>query len=313
MLAFEVLQEEVYRSNILDKASAPMAAARPTCAHQLPDQCAPRVHGSALFQRGETQGIVLTTLGSRSDTQEHGRHHRRSHREKSFILHYNFPNYSVGETGRIMGPGRREIGHGALAERSLLPVIPTEDEFPYTIRLVSEIMESNGSTSMASVCGGCLALMDAGVPISDMVAGISCGLVTRFDKKGKISKYMSSSATSSAPKTTSATWTSKSVAPATESPVSSSISKIHGHSPRGRHRSHRTGNRELPSTDPRRHEQRDRQTTRGNECLRPAHPDHEIDPEKIGLLIGPGGKTIRRSRRGFRCQIDINDDNSGKV
>jgi len=100
-------------------------------------------------------------------------------RSKSFILHYNFPPFSVGETGRTGSPGRREIGHGALAERSLLPIIPPEDEFPYSVRLVSEIMESNGSSSMASVCGGCLALMDAGVPILSPVAGISVGLVTK--------------------------------------------------------------------------------------------------------------------------------------
>jgi polyribonucleotide nucleotidyltransferase len=137
----------------------------------------PRTHGSALFQRGETQTLVMTTLGSKSDVQAMDAW-TGGPPEKRFILHYNFPPFSVGETGRIMGPGRREIGHGALAERSLEPVIPAEADFPYTIRVTSEIMESNGSTSMASVCGATLSLMDAGVPLKAPVAGISIGLFT---------------------------------------------------------------------------------------------------------------------------------------
>jgi polyribonucleotide nucleotidyltransferase len=137
----------------------------------------PRTHGSGLFQRGETQGLVITTLGSKSDTQDMDAW-TGGPTEKKFILHYNFPPFSVGETGRTGGPGRREIGHGALAERSLLPVIPAEADFPYTIRVTSEILESNGSSSMASICGGTLALMDAGVPLKSPVAGISIGLFT---------------------------------------------------------------------------------------------------------------------------------------
>jgi len=133
-----------------------------------------QTHGSALFQRGETQSLVTCTLGTGKDEQivdglspEYA---------KKFMLHYNFPPFCVGEAGRIMGPGRREIGHGALAERSLMGVLPGPEDFPYTIRLVSDITESNGSSSMASVCGGCLALMDAGVPITNTCAGISVGL-----------------------------------------------------------------------------------------------------------------------------------------
>ena len=136
----------------------------------------PRVHGSALFTRGETQAMVLTTLGTERDEQRmesiYGEYFR------SFIFHYNFPPYSVGEVRRLSGPGRREIGHGALARRALLPVMPDKEKFQYSIRVVSEILESNGSSSMASVCGGCLSLMDAGVPISDTVAGVAMGLVT---------------------------------------------------------------------------------------------------------------------------------------
>ena len=140
----------------------------------------PRNHGSAIFGRGETQAIVSTTLGTASDEQLIDE--LMEEYKKSFMLHYNFPPFSVGEARRIGPPGRREIGHGALAERSLEAVLPDPDSFPYTIRLVSDILESNGSSSMASVCGGTLALMDAGVPIKAPVAGISIGLVEDDDK-----------------------------------------------------------------------------------------------------------------------------------
>jgi polyribonucleotide nucleotidyltransferase len=135
----------------------------------------PRTHGSALFTRGETQALVVTTLGTASDEQKIdaliGEHF------KKFMLHYNFPPFSVGEVKFLRGPSRREIGHGNLAERALLPVLPPEESFPYTVRIVSEILESNGSTSMATVCGGSLSLMDAGVPVSGPVAGIAMGLI----------------------------------------------------------------------------------------------------------------------------------------
>jgi len=135
----------------------------------------PRVHGSAVFTRGETQALVSATLGTEDDAQKiemvDGEKYKR------FMLHYNFPPFSVGEVQFLRGPGRREVGHGALAERSLLPLLPAEDVFPYTIRIVSDILESNGSSSMASVCGGALALMDAGVPIKAPVAGVAMGLV----------------------------------------------------------------------------------------------------------------------------------------
>ena len=147
----------------------------------------PRAHGSATFARGETLAISLATLGTTDDAQEFDSY-TGGENEKKFILHYNFPNFSVGETGRITGPGRREIGHGALAERSLLPVLPGAD-YPYAVRITSEIMESNGSTSMAAVCSGSLALMDAGVPLKRAVAGISVGLCTAFDAAGKASRY----------------------------------------------------------------------------------------------------------------------------
>ena len=140
----------------------------------------PRTHGSCLFTRGETQALAVCTLGTKSDEQRVEELEGQSW--KSYMLHYNFPPFSVGEVRPIRGPGRREIGHGALAERAIEPVIPSETTFPYTIRIVSDILESNGSSSMASVCGGSMALMDAGVPIKAPVAGIAMGLIKEGDK-----------------------------------------------------------------------------------------------------------------------------------
>ena len=139
----------------------------------------PRTHGSALFTRGETQSLSVTTLGALGEHQILDGLSLED--EKRFMLHYNFPQFSVGETGRYGAPGRREIGHGALGERTLLQVIPSEEEFPYTIRVVSEILESNGSSSQASICAGCMSLMAAGVPIKAPVAGIAMGLITHDD------------------------------------------------------------------------------------------------------------------------------------
>jgi polyribonucleotide nucleotidyltransferase len=135
----------------------------------------PRTHGSAVFTRGETQALVTCTLGTAEDAQKIESFEGEAW--KSFMLHYNFPPFSVGEVAFLRGPGRREVGHGALAERALVPMIPVEEKFPYTIRVVSDILESNGSSSMASVCGGSLAMMDAGVPLDTAVAGIAMGLV----------------------------------------------------------------------------------------------------------------------------------------
>jgi len=142
----------------------------------------PRVHGSVVFTRGETQALVTCTLGTADDEQKV--EHVSGEYYKRFMLHYNFPPFSVGETGRFTGPGRREIGHGALAERALAPVVPGEEKFAYTVRIVSDILESNGSSSMASVCGGSMAMMDAGVPIKAAVAGIAMGLIMD-EKSGK--------------------------------------------------------------------------------------------------------------------------------
>ncbi|HWP84496.1 MAG TPA: polyribonucleotide nucleotidyltransferase, partial [Terriglobia bacterium] len=178
---FEMLEEEIFRTSLLEHGRRPDHRAydqiRPvSCEVNL----LPRTHGSALFTRGETQALVTATLGTAEDVQRLDALTGEAH--KRFMLHYNFPPFSVGEVGFLRGPGRREIGHGALAERALASMIPDEEVFPYTIRVVSDILESNGSSSMATVCGATLALMDAGVPIKAPVAGIAMGLVMEGDK-----------------------------------------------------------------------------------------------------------------------------------
>ena len=187
--AFDYVQKKAFRISILDKQKRVDGRAYQEL---RPISCEvsvlPRAHGSAIFQRGETQAVALATLAPIEEAQMLDAY-GGGEQSKRFILHYNFPPFSVGETGRTGGPGRREIGHGALAERSLEPVVPSENDFRYAIRISSEIMESNGSTSMASVCAGMLALMDAGVPVKTPAAGISVGLVTEFGDDRQLKRY----------------------------------------------------------------------------------------------------------------------------
>ena len=177
---FDALKERIFRDQVLYKRERPdkrkFDTIRPIW---IETSVLPRTHGSAVFTRGETQALVTATLGTADDVQRMDWLEGESY--KRFLMHYNFPPFSVGEVSPLRGPGRREIGHGALAERALLPMIPAEDVWPYTIRLVSDILESNGSSSMATVCGGALALMDAGVPIKAPVAGVAMGLVKEGD------------------------------------------------------------------------------------------------------------------------------------
>ena len=310
-MAFEVIQEEVYRENILEKGKradgrGPADLREITCETGV----LPRVHGSAIFTRGETQSLVLSTLGTSRDVQDLDGL-TGGPTAKSFILHYNFPPFSVGEAGRFGFTGRREIGHGALAERSVLPVLPPEDEFPYAIRIVSEIMSSNGSTSMASVCGGSLALMDAGVPLAKHVAGISTGLVTKMDEKGNIEKHvvltdiigaedhfgdMDFKVCGTRDGVTGFQLDLKiqglpfDIAKEAVKQVTEARMKILS-SMEEAMPSHRTQLREHA----------------------PRIESVQIDPEKIGALIGPGGKNIRRITEVTGASIDIDEDNSGKV
>ena len=310
-MAFEVIQEEVYRENILIRGKR-ADGRQPADLREISCETGvlPRVHGSAIFTRGETQSLVMSTLGTSRDVQDLDGL-TGGPTAKSFILHYNFPPFSVGEAGRFGFTSRREMGHGALAERSVLPVLPPEDEFPYAIRIVSEIMSSNGSTSMASVCGGSLALMDAGVPISKHVAGISTGLVSQMDKDGNIDKYVVLTDIIGA-----------------EDHFGDMDFKVCGT------RDGVTGFQldlkiqGLPFSIAKEAvkqvtEARMKILSSMEECL-PSHRkelrDHaprievvQIDPEKIGALIGPGGKNIRRITEVTGANLDIDDDNSGKI
>lgn len=310
-IAFEELQEKVYREGILNKG----VRADGRALDQLrPISCRtdvlPSVHGTGLFQRGETQALVIATLGTGKDAQELDGL-AGGPKSKTFILHYNFPPFSVGECGKFGSPGRREIGHGALAERSLVPVLPSEEDFPYSIRLSSEIMESNGSTSMASVCGGTLALMDAGVPISAPVAGISCGLVTLPDENGKIVKHVVLTDIIGA-EDHFGDMDFKICGTAAGITGFQLDLKIHG----------------LPieiAKEAIRQNRVARDKILGmiteakaapNATVKPTAPRIHtvmIPPDKIGALIGPGGKNIRRICELSGAQIDINEDNSGRV
>jgi len=177
---YEILRERIFRDQVTHKRRRPDAREFDQIrAIAIEVGVLPRVHGSAIFTRGETQALVTTTLGTPDDAQRVERFEGET--KKRFMLHYNFPPFSVGEVGRMTGVGRREVGHGALAERAISAVLPSDDKWPYTMRVVSDILESNGSSSMASVCGASLSLMDAGVPLTSAVAGVAMGLVKEED------------------------------------------------------------------------------------------------------------------------------------
>lgn len=186
---FEYIQKKAFRISIMEKGvradGRDVDTLRPLFSES---DCVPRVHGSAIFARGETQALATATLAP-ADERQYFDNYAGGEDSKRFILHYSFPPFSVGEAGRFGGLNRREIGHGALAERSIAPVIPAEDDFPYAMRVTSEILESNGSSSMATVCAGTMSLLDAGVPLIRPVGGISVGLVTEMDENDNIKEY----------------------------------------------------------------------------------------------------------------------------
>lgn len=264
-----------------------------------------RNHGSALFQRGETQSLVSCTLGTGRDEQVvDGLMPEYS---KKFYLHYNFPPFCVGEAGRIMGPGRREIGHGALAERSLLGVLPSPEDFPYTIRVVSDITESNGSSSMASVCGGCLALMDAGVPITNTCAGISVGRFTDENDENEVFVTdiigeedffgdMDFKVSGTREGITGIQLDLKA-----RGLVIGQIEEIFEQAHQGRLELIEAMEEIIPA--PR------EQTSKYAPMMIQLH----IDVEKIGKLIGPGGKTIRALQDKYSVNIDVEDDGTVMV
>ena len=264
-----------------------------------------RNHGSAMFQRGETQSLVSCTLGTGRDEQVvDGLMPEYS---KKFYLHYNFPPFCVGEAGRIMGPGRREIGHGALAERSLLGILPSAEEFPYTIRVVSDITESNGSSSMASVCGGCLALMDAGVPITNTCAGISVGRFTDDNDENEVFVTdiigeedffgdMDFKVAGTRDGITGIQLDLKA-----RGLVIEQIERIFEQAHTGRIELIEAMEKVIPAP---------REKT---SKYAPMMIQLNIDIEKIGKLIGPGGKTIRALQDKYDVNIDVEDDGTVMV
>jgi polyribonucleotide nucleotidyltransferase len=268
----------------------------------------PRAHGSAIFARGETQAVTLATLGTGDDVQEFDAF-TGGENTKKFILHYNFPNFSVGETGRISGPGRREIGHGALAERSIEPMIPIKD-YPYAIRVTSEIMESNGSTSMATVCGGTLALMDAGVPMIRPVAGISVGICTEYSGES-ISRYKlltdiigwedhycdMDCKIAGTEKGITGFQLDLKLKGLPHAMMAEAIEKARVA------RMAILGEMAKTLAEPRKELSK----------YAPRIEVIKINPEKIGALIGPGGKNIKRLVEESGCEINIEDDGTVNI
>ncbi|HYF48225.1 MAG TPA: polyribonucleotide nucleotidyltransferase [Planctomycetota bacterium] len=260
----------------------------------------PRAHGSALFTRGETQALVVTTMGTASDEQIV--ESLRGEYTDKFLLHYNFPSYSVGEVKMPRGPGRREIGHGALARRGIKPMLPDYEKFPYTLRVVSEIMESNGSSSMASVCGGTLSLLDAGVPMKKPVAGIAMGLVSEDGDHFIVSDILGD-------EDHYGDMDFKVAGTDTGITALQMDLKSHGIPADVMRKAM------AQAKDGRRHilEQMAKVLAAPRENISQHAPkivQLKIDPEKIGKLIGPGGKMIRALEERHKVKIEVSDDGS---
>jgi polyribonucleotide nucleotidyltransferase len=309
--AFDYLQKKAFRKSIFDKKHRCDGRSFDDLrALEAEVGLLPRSHGSAIFARGETKALCLTTLAALTEVQEIDGY-TGGVPEKRFILHYNFPPFSVGETGRTGGPGRREIGHGALAERSIEPVIPPEENFAYAVRVSSEIMESNGSTSMATVCAGSLALMDAGVKLKAPVGGISIGLVTENNEAGQLTRYQLLTDIIGS-----------------EDHFGDMDCKIAGT------RNGITGfqlDLKLPGVSfaimkealQKAHDSRLKIIDKMEEILQtpretlsryaPRIVTLKIDPDKIGLLIGPGGKNIKALTAETGTEINIEDDGTVSI
>ena len=308
--AFYHIQKTALRGLILEKGKRLDGRSLDTL---RPVQCEvgvlPRTHGSALFTSGETQALVTTTLGTTDDAQRFDSYTGGPDR-KQFLLHYNFPNYSVGETGRIMGPGRREVGHGALAERSLLPMLPMDDNYPYAVRLIAEILESNGSSSMASVCGGSLALMNAGVEMKGACAGISIGICTDLDDDGKITDHRIL--------TDIMGW--EDAFCDMDCKIAGSKEGITGFQLDLKLKGLPMSIMEeaIEAARVARHNIIDTMNETISEAgeMSPYAPritQLKVDPDKIGLIIGPGGKNIKRIVEESGCEINIEDDGTVNI
>ncbi len=301
---FDKMKKAQIRSAIIEKKLRPdgrrLDEIRPI---EIEIGLLPSVHGSALFTRGETQSLGAATLGTVDDEQiEDGLHEER---RRNYYFHYNFPPYSVGEVGNMARTSRRELGHGALAERAIKAVLPKGDNFPYTIRLVSEIMESNGSSSMASVCSGILALMDCGVPISSPVSGIAMGLLIEGDSYAVLSDIqgledhygdMDFKVAGTAKGITALQLDIK-VSGLSEPILRQALAQAKDG------RLHILSKMTQVIQAPR-------------DTIAPNAPKIEyiqIDPEKVGLLIGPGGKMIRKIEEDTKASVIVSDGTSGQV
>jgi polyribonucleotide nucleotidyltransferase len=302
---FDALKERIFRDEMLKERRRPDGRKFDEVRKiEVEVGVLPRTHGSALFTRGETQALVTATLGTKDDEQRIELLDS-SETSKRFMLHYNFPPFSVGEVGFMRGAGRREIGHGALAERAVAAVVPDDKNFPYTMRLVSDIMESNGSSSMASVCGGTLALMDAGVPISSPVAGVAMGLVKEGDSyailtdiAGAEDHYGDMDFKVAG---TEAGITALQMDIKVPNVTHAILKEALDQAKRGR--LHILGKMNAVINTPR--------TT-----MSPYAPrifTLQIPTDKIRELIGPGGKVIRGIVEATGCKIDVEDDGSVKI
>ena len=303
--AFDKVQKKFVRGLILNEGiradGRGMDRVRPI---NIAVDALPRTHGSCLFTRGETQALVTTTLGTSQDEMTLDKLEGRSMR--SFFLHYNFPPFCVGEVKRIMGPGRREVGHGALAERAIEPIMPSSEKFPYTVRVVSEILESNGSSSMASVCGASLSLMDAGVPIKSAVAGIAMGLVSEGGKTAILSDILGLE-DALGDMDFKVAGTRKGIT-AVQMDIKLEggldvelMKRALGQAKEGR--MHILDKMDEAIAAPR-------------EELNPNAPrihTIKINPDKVRDIIGPGGKVIKGIVADTGCQVDVNDEGEVKI
>lgn len=301
--AFEDIEKEFVRNMILRENKRPDGRAfRDIRPITIELAVLPRAHGSSLFTRGQTQSLSAATLGTGEDEQIIDA--LEGELSKTFMLHYNFPPFSVGETGRVGGTGRREIGHGALAERSLKPVMPSEENFPYTVRLVSDILESNGSSSMATVCGGTLALMDAGVPIKAPVAGIAIGLVTNEQGDWKVLTDIAGIEDHLGDMDFKAAGTRKGITALQMDLKIKGVTEDIMKEAFDQAKAARFKILDLIS-------QAIEGPRKELSVYAPRIITLQINPEKIGAVIGPGGKIIRRITEETGVKIDIEDD--GKI
>ncbi len=297
--ALSAVEEEVFRQKVLEEGIRPDKRGLSDIRELTSEaRVLPRPHGTGLFRRGQTQALAITTLGTSGDEQYIEA--LEGEKSKHFMLHYNFPPFSVGEVKFMRGPSRRDIGHGTLAEKALKPVVPSRDEFPYTIRIVSEILESNGSSSMATACAASLSMMDAGVPLKDAVAGIAIGMVADGDNY-KILTDIAGIEDHCGDLDFKVAGTKKGV---TAIQVDTKIDGITINMIKDALQKAKEArlvildNMSKGLAEPR-------------EALSKYAPKIKslnIDPDKIGMVIGPGGKNIRKMSKDYNVTVDIDDD-----